>query len=91
MVEKKEGKKDLKVKRPTAKKREIQNAKRELRNRAFRSKTRTAMRSLENSPEELSLVYSLLDKGVKKGVFKKNKANRLKSRLSKKSLKAKNI
>jgi small subunit ribosomal protein S20 len=91
MVEKKEEKKGTKIKRPSAKKRDIQHTKRELQNRSFRSKARTAMRTLEEKPDHLNVVYSLLDKGVKKGVFKKNKANRLKSKLSKKTAKIKAV
>jgi len=79
-----EEKKEKKQKRPSAQKRELQHSRRSLRNRAFRSKTHTALRSLSDSSDNLSMVYSLLDKGVKKGVVKKNKADRLKSRLSKK-------
>lgn len=79
------------TKRPTAQKRMIQNEKARTRNRAFRSKIRTSVRRLEDliakkeaneSKEQLKSVYSLLDKGVKKGLLKLNKAKRTKSRLT---------
>jgi small subunit ribosomal protein S20 len=88
MAEDKKGAKQ-KARRPSAKKRDLQHAKRRARNSAFRARTHTAIRSLKESPEALDTVYSLLDKGVKKGVLKKNQANRLKSRLSKKVAAAK--
>lgn len=79
------------VKRPTAKKREIQDKKRNLRNKSFKSKIKTAVRSFKNSlknedvaikKETLNLIFSLADKGCKKKILKKNKANRLKSKMS---------
>lgn len=84
-----------KVKRPTALKRDIQNEKRRLRNKAFKSQVRTAVRNFEEAVTKgeadtiklkLSEVYSLMDKGVKKGVFKINKASRTKSRLTARSV-----
>ena len=84
-----------KVKRPTAEKRDIQNEKKRLRNKAFKSKVRTAIRNFEEIlpkgeaeaiKEKLNAVYSMMDKGVKKGVFKINKASRTKSRLAARSL-----
>jgi small subunit ribosomal protein S20 len=84
-----------KVKRPTALKRDIQNEKRRLRNKTFKSQVRTAIRNFEEIilkgepeaiKEKLNLVYSLMDKGVKKGVFKINKASRTKSRLTARSV-----
>jgi len=79
-----------KVKRPSAQKRDLQAGKARLRNRAYTSKVKTAIRSYDeslskeggNSQEKLQTVYSLMDTGVKKGVFKQNKASRTKSRLS---------
>ncbi|HRW58987.1 MAG TPA: 30S ribosomal protein S20 [Chlamydiales bacterium] len=81
-----------KPKKPTALKREIQNEKKKKNNKAFKSQVHTAMRSLKEAhgqkeneeilKEKLSTVYSLLDKGVKKHIFKKNKAARLKSKYS---------
>ena len=79
-----------KVKRPSAEKRNIQSEKKRLRNRSFRSRVRTAIRRYEESvqkndgeaQESLSTVYSLMDKGVKTGVFTLNKASRTKARLT---------
>lgn len=87
----KEEAKEKKVKRPTAQKRDIQNQKRRYRNSTFKSSVRTAIRKFEESltkgdpsatKESLKEVYSLMDKGVKNGVFKINKAARTKSRLT---------
>lgn len=87
----KEPVKKEKVKRPTPLKRDIQNEKRRLRNKAFKSSVRTAIRQFEeNLPkgeeavikEHLDNVYSMMDKGVKRGVYKLNKASRTKSRLA---------
>lgn len=84
-------KKSVKVRRPTALKRDLQNEKRRMRNRAFKSQVRTVIRNLEDTlekkdvaaaTEQLNNAYSLMDKGVKRGVFKLNKANRTKSRLA---------
>lgn len=86
-----EEKKGSKAKRPTAKKRDIQNAKRRLHNRAFKSKLKTAIRAFEkdksesnetNAKARLNTIYSLLDKGVKLGIYKLNKVSRSKSKLS---------
>ncbi len=82
--------KGKKVKRPTALKRDDQSLRRNLRNRSFKSKVTTAVRVFEDSVSKkdtaslktsLNDVYSLMDKGVKKGIFKANKASRVKSRL----------
>ena len=84
-----------KAKRPTALKRHIQSEKRRIRNKTFRSKMATALKTLEKSIKtaesagKLEEVYSLADKGVKKGIFKANKAARIKSRMSKKATKVK--
>ncbi|NGX47730.1 MAG: 30S ribosomal protein S20 [Chlamydiae bacterium] len=86
-----EEKKDSKTKCPTAKKRDIQNAKRRLHNRSFKSRMKTAVRSFENEVTQkneteakacLNTVFSLLDKGVKMGIYKLNKVSRLKSSFS---------
>lgn len=83
--------KTKKVKRPTAEKRVLQSEKKRLINRAYRSKVHTGIRGFEDAlktknPEEitknLSVVYSLMDKAVKKGIFSQNKANRSKARLA---------
>lgn len=88
---KEEEKKAIKVKRPTALKRDLQNQRRRLDNKVFKSKVRTAIRSLHETIEKgdsaatnqkLNEVYSILDKCAKKGVFKVNKVSRTKSRLA---------
>jgi small subunit ribosomal protein S20 len=88
---KEEEKKAAKVKRPTALKRDMQNQRRRLDNKVFKSKVRTAIRSLQESIEKgdhavttqkLNEVCSILDKCAKKGVFKVNKVSRTKSRLA---------
>ncbi|MCH9627748.1 MAG: hypothetical protein S4CHLAM2_13910 [Chlamydiales bacterium] len=86
----KEEKKKAKTKRPTAQKRDIRNSKRRLINKAFKSRVRTAMRSLEDAlkgddkeqiQHALNTVYSMMDKGVKRGIYKRNKAARVKANL----------
>lgn len=83
--------KKAKERRPTALKRDIQNEKRRLINRAFKSSVKTAIRSFEKVASEkneaeaqsqLKSLYSLLDKGVKRGIFKLNKASRLKGKFA---------
>jgi small subunit ribosomal protein S20 len=90
-------KKAEKKKRPTALKRDLQSEKRRLHNREQRARVNTAVRTLERAiatgdaaslKEKLSTVYSLMDKSVKTGLFKANKASRLKSRLSARIAKA---
>ena len=92
MAEKKEEKK---AKRPTALKRNLQSIKKQKSNKAFKSKVRTAVRTFKKAVEEkknadavqpeLNLINKLLDKGVKKKIFKKNKAARIKSKLAMKA------
>jgi small subunit ribosomal protein S20 len=86
-----EQKQEKKTKRPSAQKRDIQSQKRRLKNRAFKSSVRTAIRSLDEmiaKKDQASLhtklndIYSILDKGVKLGVLKLNQASRTKSRLA---------
>lgn len=91
-------KKEVKVKRPSALKRDIQSEKRRLSNRSHKSQVLTAIRSLtasiskneskEETQDKLNKIYSLMDKGVKRGVFKENKASRTKSRLAARLVKA---
>ena len=78
-----------KKKRPTAEKREIQNQKRRLQNRVFKSSVRTTLRTFdealkardkESVQETFSKVYSMLDKGVKRGLISTHKAGRTKAR-----------
>lgn len=79
------------AKRPTAKKRDIQNEKKRVINQAFKKRIKTALRryaealqegNQADSQEKLRGVYSMMDKGVKRGIFKQNKALRLKSRMA---------
>ena|ERR1700733_2162009 len=88
---KEEKKAEAKVKRPSAQKRVLQSEKHRLRNKSFKSNVRSVVRKFhesldKNNPTEakhlLKEVYSLMDKGVKNGIFKLNKANRTKSRLT---------
>jgi small subunit ribosomal protein S20 len=88
----KDAKKDAKkVKRPSAKKRDLQNEKNRLRNKSYKSEVRRAVRSFdenvkkgdaESISKSLDEVFSLMDKGIKHGVYKSNTANRTKSRLA---------
>lgn len=81
-----------KTRQPSALKRDLQSEKRRLRNRSFRASVLTSVRALEaslsqkDSPEvvksKLNAIYSLMDKGVKKGVYAPSKAARTKSRLT---------
>ena len=70
-------------------KRNAQNEKRRLRNRAVRSELRTREKAAvagagtENQAELLRLAIKRIDKAAAKGVLHKNTAARLKSRLSK--------
>lgn len=81
-------------KRPTAEKRDIRNEKKRLVNKAFKSKVTTTQRkfeaSLKGSDRELvatslSSFYSMMDRGVKRGIYTKNKASRTKQRAQKKA------
>jgi small subunit ribosomal protein S20 len=79
-------------KRDQAKKRQRQIVKRTKINAAHKSKVHTAKRKLadliekkeskETLQNQLNEIFSLMDKGAKNGIFKKNKAARTKSRLS---------
>lgn len=84
-------KEEKKKRRPTALKRDIQNAKKNLKNRMFKSRVHTSVRSLDEAiksgdsdatKSQLSRLFSFMDKGVKRGIFKKNKAARVKSSYS---------
>jgi len=88
-----------KVKQASALKRDLQNEKNRLRNRSHKASVQTAVRSLrtslskkdteETTKQKLDAIYSLMDKGVKRGVYKANKAARTKSRLASSLLKQK--
>ena len=90
MAEKKEETK--KERRPTAKKRDLQAEKRNFRNREFKSRVNGVIKDFKTAVEakkyakeiqkQLASVYSIMDKGVKTGILKQNKASRTKSRLS---------
>ena len=80
-----------KKKVPTPQKRIIQDTKRRALNRSFKSSVRTAINAFEKAlsagekekmQSALNTVYSLMDKGVKKGIYKQNKAARVKSHVS---------
>jgi small subunit ribosomal protein S20 len=85
-------KKEKVSRRPSAKKRDIQSKKKRFINKSFQSKTKTAIRNFRESmqkkedsaklKEKICLIHGLLDKGVKKGIFKANLASRNKSRLA---------
>ena len=84
--------KKAKERRPSAQKRALQSEKRRLANRSYRAKVLTAIRGFEQAlatkeeassvQSKLNDVFSLMDRGVKTGVFKVNKASRTKARLS---------
>lgn len=68
-----------------------QAAKRRERNRYYGKTTRNAIREIRGLKDEkaydeqLPLTVSMIDKLAKRGVFHKNKANNLKSKLAKKT------
>ncbi len=83
-----------KTKRPTAEKRQLQSERKRIANRSFKSTVRSAVRKFEEIVDskqkeavsaQLNDVYSLMDKAVKRGVFKLNKASRTKARLAAKA------
>lgn len=91
MAKEEDKKKEKKVKRPTALKRDLQNEKRRLDNKVYKSRVRTAIRSFQEcvdkgdqaaATQKLNEVYSILDKCAKKGFYKVNKVSRTKSRLA---------
>ncbi|MCB1106971.1 MAG: 30S ribosomal protein S20 [Chlamydiia bacterium] len=91
MADEGSSKKPAKKKCPTALKRIKQDKERNLRNRSFKSSVRTAVRSFESALSTkdkekmqiaLNAVYSLMDRGVKQGVYKRNKAARTKARVA---------
>jgi len=87
---KEEDKKAVKQKRPSAQKSLIQSEKRRDQNKMFRSRFKTAIRHFkecvakkdkETAKVHLSELSSLVDKGVNRGLFKRNKAARTKARM----------
>lgn len=80
-----------KVKRPTSLKREEQNTRKKLQNRAFRSRVRTTAKGFLESlksgdaKQRMSLfseLASMVDKGVNRHIFTRNKASRIKARMA---------
>ena len=69
----------------SAKKALRQSKRRALVNKRTKSKTKTSIDAFKAKPTSASLeaVYSAVDRAAKKNIFHKNKAARLKSRLSK--------
>lgn len=69
----------------SAEKRLRQSQKANIRNKAIRSQMKTLVKKVETSVDEKDLrtTFSLLDKAARKKVIQKNKASRLKSRLTK--------
>ncbi|MBS0607105.1 MAG: 30S ribosomal protein S20 [Parachlamydiales bacterium] len=89
--EKKGNGKEKKARRPSALKRDEQSLRRNAKNRSYKAKVSTAIRSLQDSMSKkdaaaakgkLDDIFSLVDKGVKTGIYKQNKAGRVKSKLS---------
>lgn len=83
--------KKAKTRRPSAQKRDIQSVKRRVRNKTFKASMRTTIRKFEEalqkgdasvSKKQLNEVYSVVDKGVKFGIIKQNKADRTKARMT---------
>ena len=84
--------KKKKQRKPTAVKRNLQSEKRNQKNKEFKSSAKTAIKDYKKAIEDkeakeviskkLNLVNSLMDKAVKKKIYKKNKVNRVKSQLS---------
>lgn len=70
----------------SAKKRVLTNEKKRVENRRLKGHMKTAIKEGLEKQDGLSLknAYQAIDKALKKGVIKKNKAARQKSRLAKK-------
>ena len=72
----------------SAKKHQITSAKAYVRNRAIRSRMRTALKKVRQAPDKasaeiaLQAVISIIDRTTNKGIIHKNAAARYKSRLS---------
>ena len=69
----------------SAKKALRQSEGRRARNLVWKTKLKEALKTSEKekSPAALSVAYKIIDKSAKKGLIKKNKAARMKSRLAK--------
>lgn len=68
-----------------------QDKKRTARNKKVKKDLKEKIKKFSKEPSKKKLkdIYSTIDKAWKKGVIKKNKAARLKSRLSKKAIETK--
>ena len=72
----------------SAKKHQITSAKAYVRNRAIRSRMRTALKKVRQAPDKasaeiaLQAAMSIIDRTTNKGIIHKNAAARYKSRLS---------
>lgn len=79
----------------SAKKKLKQDAKREQSNMSYKKTVKKTVKKMstikkgKSAGKEMSTAYSVIDKAVKKGVIHKNKAARLKSRISKSKKSAK--
>ncbi len=78
----------------SSKKRMVQNEKKRARNKEIKKRTKTSIKKLEaliqekksqEAKDSLPGVISLIDKARAKGVWRKNKASREKSKLMKKA------
>ena len=60
-----------------------QDSKRNLKNKSLRSEVKTAMKKANNSKkiEDINHAISLINKGITAGIFHKNKASRLNSKM----------
>ncbi len=65
-------------------KRHTQDQKKRVQNHSEKSKLKTLIKKALNTKkqEDLNEAYSCIDSALSKGIIKKNKANRLKSRLT---------
>ncbi|WP_201456484.1 30S ribosomal protein S20 [Chlamydia sp. 17-3921] len=89
MTQKKSNKNKGPQRQPSAQKRRKTAEKRNLINQSFKSKVKTVLKKFEAAlktedqneiSQNLSSVYSVVDKAAKRGIFKDNKAARIKSR-----------
>lgn len=80
-----------KVKRPTAQKRHAQDERKRMQNKSYRSSAKTALKTfiaslnqndMAKKMQSFGALASLVDKGVNRGIFKHNKASRIKARMS---------
>ena len=89
MAEEEKKEKKLAQKKPNSQKRDMQNVKKRAQGRIVKKEINTATSMYKKGVKEekteakglLNRVFSLIDKAVKKGVLKRNKAARDKSKL----------